>query len=257
MPELLHRRFLTAPRPRSGLSERTAHNSLVVKPQPASPLLRANNVSKAYREGVAQTDVLRAASLELARGETTSLIGVSGSGKSTLVSLLAGLRLPDSGEIFFDGQDITVLDDVERARLRARRIGVVLQRDNLIPFLTAMENVRLAIEIAGGRQPGARAKELLADLGLAHRMDHLPRRMSGGEAQRVSVAVALANDPELLLADEITGELDASNAEEVMRVVLDAWRERGLTILLVTHDQDLAARTQHRMRLADGELKPA
>jgi putative ABC transport system ATP-binding protein len=248
---------LTAPRPRSGLSERTAHNSLFVEPQPASPLLRANNVSKAYREGVDQTNVLRAASLELARGETTSLIGVSGSGKSTLVSLLAGLRLPDSGEIFFDGQDITALDDVERARLRARRIGVVLQRDNLIPFLTAMENVRLAIEIAGGRQPGARAKELLADLGLAHRLNHLPRRMSGGEAQRVSVAVALANDPELLLADEITGELDASNAEEVMRVVLDAWRERGLTILLVTHDQDLAARTQHRMRLTDGELKPA
>ena len=185
------------------------------------------------------------------------MIGVSGSGKSTLVALLAGLRLPDSGEIFFDGQDITALDDVERARLRARRIGVVLQRDNLIPFLTAMENVRLAIEIAGGRQPGARAKELLTDLGLAHRLNHLPRRMSGGEAQRVSVAVALANDPELLLADEITGELDSSGTEQVMRVVLDAWRGRGLTILLVTHDQDLAARTQHRMRLANGELKPA
>jgi putative ABC transport system ATP-binding protein len=165
--------------------------------------------------------------------------------------------LPDSGQIFFDGQDITALDDVERARLRARRIGVVLQRDNLIPFLTAMENVRLAIEIAGGRHPEARAKELLTDLGLAHRLNHLPRRMSGGEAQRVSVAVALANDPELLLADEITGELDSSNAEQVMRVVLDAWRERGLTILLVTHDQELAARTQHRIRLANGELKPA
>lgn len=230
---------------------------MFAEPQPASPLLRANNLSKAYREGVAQTNILRAASLELARGETTSLIGVSGSGKSTLVSLLAGLRLPDSGEIFFDGQDITALDDVERARLRARRIGVVLQRDNLIPFLTAMENVRLAIEIAGGHQPGARAKELLTDLGLAHRLNHLPRRMSGGEAQRVSVAVALANDPELLLADEITGELDATSAEQVMRVVLDAWRGRGLTILLVTHDQNLAARTQHRMRLADGELKPA
>lgn len=230
---------------------------MFVEPQPASPLLRANNLSKAYRDGTAQTNVLRAASLELARGETTSLVGVSGSGKSTLVALLAGLRLPDSGQIFFDGQDITALDDVERARLRARRIGVVLQRDNLIPFLTAMENVRLAIEIAGGHQPGARAKELLTDLGLAHRLNHLPRRMSGGEAQRVSVAVALANDPELLLADEITGELDSANAEQVMRVVLDAWRERGLTLLLVTHDQDLAARTQRRMRLADGELTPA
>jgi putative ABC transport system ATP-binding protein len=229
---------------------------LIVELQPASPLLRANNVSKSYREGVAQANVLRAASLELVRGETTSLIGVSGSGKSTLVALLAGLMLPDSGEIFFDGQDITALDDVERARLRAGRIGVVLQRDNLIPFLTAMENVRLAIEIAGGHQPGARAKEMLAKLGLAHRLDHLPRRMSGGEAQRVSVAVALANDPELLLADEITGELDSSHAEQVMRVVLDAWHERGLTMLLVTHDRELAAQTQHRMRLAHGELRP-
>lgn len=229
---------------------------MIPEPQPASPILRAKNVSKAYQEGVAQKSVLRAASLELVRGETTSLMGVSGSGKSTLVALLAGLMLPDSGEIFFDGQDITALDDVERARLRARRIGVVLQRDNLIPFLTAMENVRLAIEIAGGDQPGARAKKLLAQLGLAHRMDHLPRRMSGGEAQRVAVAVALANKPDLLLADEITGELDSSNSEHVMRVVFDAWRERELTVLLVTHNDDLAARAQHRLRLTDGELKP-
>lgn len=183
-------------------------------------------------------------------------MGVSGSGKSTLVALLAGLMLPDSGEIFFDGQDITALDDVARARLRARRIGVVLQRDNLIPFLTAVENVRLAIEVAGGRQPGARAKDLLAQLDLAHRMDHLPRRMSGGEAQRVAVAVALANKPDLLLADEITGELDSSNTEHVMRVVFDAWRERELTVLLVTHNVDLAARAQNRLRLTDGELKP-
>jgi ABC-type lipoprotein export system ATPase subunit len=218
--------------------------------------LRANKVSKVYQEGVAQTSVLRAASLELVRGETTSLMGVSGSGKSTLVALLAGLMLPDSGEILFDGQDITALDDVERARLRARRIGVVLQRDNLIPFLTAVENVRLAIEVAGGRQPGARAKDLLAQLDLAHRMDHLPRRMSGGEAQRVAVAVALANKPDLLLADEITGELDSSNTEHVMRVVFDAWRERELAVLLVTHNVDLAARAQNRLRLTDGELKP-
>lgn len=229
---------------------------MILEPQPASPILRANKVSKVYQEGVAQTSVLRAASLELVRGETTSLMGVSGSGKSTLVALLAGLMLPDSGEILFDGQDITALDDVARARLRARRIGVVLQRDNLIPFLTAVENVRLAIEVAGGRQPGARAKDLLAQLDLAHRMDHLPRRMSGGEAQRVAVAVALANKPDLLLADEITGELDSSNTEHVMRVVFDAWRERELTVLLVTHNVDLAARAQNRLRLTDGELKP-
>jgi putative ABC transport system ATP-binding protein len=219
------------------------------------PILRVINVSKAYRAGPVQESVFRAASFELARGETTSLIGVSGSGKSTLVSLLAGLMMPDSGEIIFDGQDITLLGDVERARLRASRIGIVLQSGNLIPFLTAIENVQLAIEIAGGHHSGTRAKELLSELGLAHRLDHLPRRMSGGEAQRVAVAVALANEPALLLADEITGELDSSNAEQVMTVVFDAWRERELTVLLVTHNDDLAVRAQRRLRLADGELK--
>jgi putative ABC transport system ATP-binding protein len=228
---------------------------LLDEPQEAAPLVRADSVSKAYGEGPARASVLRAANLELVRGETTSLVGVSGSGKSTLVSLLAGLMLPDSGEIFFDGQDITAFEDVERARLRARRIGVVLQSSNLIPFLTALENVQLAIEIAGGHRPTARAKELLSELGLARRLNHLPRRMSGGEAQRVSVAVALANEPDLLLADEITGELDSSNAEHVMRVVFEAWRERELTVLLVTHNSELAARAQRRLLLTDGELK--
>lgn len=221
------------------------------------PLVRIDKVSKSYGEGHSLSRVLHAASLDLPRGATTSLMGVSGSGKSTLVSLLAGLILPDSGRIVFDGHDITALGDIERARLRARRIGVVLQSNNLIPFLTALENVQLAIEIAGGDRPATRAKELLCDLGLGRRLDHLPRRLSGGEAQRASVAVGLANEPELLLADEITGELDSSTAEEVMKVIFDTWSERGLTVLLVTHNDDFAARAQHRWRLTDGELKRA
>jgi putative ABC transport system ATP-binding protein len=218
-------------------------------------MMRVDRISKAYGEGPSRASVLRAASLELPRRETTSLMGVSGSGKSTLISLLAGLILPDSGRIFFDGQDLTALEDIERARLRARRIGVVLQSSNLIPFLTALENVQLAIEIAGGHRPAIRARELLGELGLGRRMDHLPRRLSGGEVQRVSVAVGLANEPELLLADEMTGELDSFTAEEVMGVIFRAWRERGLTILLVTHNDDFAARAQRRWRLTDGELK--
>jgi putative ABC transport system ATP-binding protein len=201
--------------------------------------------------------VLQAASLDLARGAITSLMGVSGSGKSTLVSLLAGLILPDSGRILFDGHDISALGDIERARLRARRIGVVLQSGNLIPFLTALENVQLAIEIAGGHRPAIRAKGLLCELGLGRRLDHLPRKLSGGEAQRASVAVGLANEPELLLADEITGELDSSTAEEVMSIIFAAWQERGLTVLLVTHNDEFAHRAQHSWRLADGVLKPA
>jgi putative ABC transport system ATP-binding protein len=216
--------------------------------------VRVDGVCKTYREGAVDTPVLRATTLELIRGETTSLVGVSGSGKSTLISLLAGLMLPDSGRVVFDGRPITDLDEVARARLRARRIGVVLQRGNLIPFLTAVENVELAIRLGGGDRPAVRAKELLSELGLAGRLDHLPRRMSGGEAQRVGVAVALANEPDLLLADEVTGELDSTSADEVMGVIFDAWRERGLTVLFATHSSELAARAERRLRLHDGQV---
>jgi putative ABC transport system ATP-binding protein len=226
--------------------------------QPASqghePLIRVHAVSKSYREGALTTRVLHDASLELRRGETASLIGVSGSGKSTLISLLAGLMLPESGRIVFDGEDLTGLDDSSRARLRSRRIGVVLQSGNLIPFLTAEENVRLAIELAGGDRAAGRARELLSDVGLARRRDHLPRRLSGGEAQRAALAVALANEPDLLLADEATAELDSATADQIMRVIFDAWRERGLTVLFVTHSSELAARAQRRLRLVGGEV---
>jgi putative ABC transport system ATP-binding protein len=214
-----------------------------------------DEVSKTYREGGVETRILRAASLQLRRGETTSLVGVSGSGKSTLISLLAGLLLPDSGQVVFDDEDFTHLDDTGRARLRASRIGVVLQSGNLIPFLTAGENVELAIELGDGDRPRARARELLSELGLRHRLDHRPRQLSGGEAQRVSVAMALANDPDLLLADEVTGELDSSSAEQVMGVVFDAWRERGLTVLFVTHSSELAALAHSHLHLADGEVR--
>jgi putative ABC transport system ATP-binding protein len=216
-------------------------------PEVAVPLVEAERLCKAYGE----TRVLHGVSLELLRGETTSLVGVSGSGKSTLISLLAGLLLPQSGRVAFDGQDLGRLDDAERARLRAGRIGVVLQRGNLIPFLTAGENVELALELGGGSGDAA---ALLAGLDVAHRRDHLPRRLSGGEAQRVALAVALANDPELLLADEVTGELDSAGAEHVMDVILAAGRERGLTVLFATHDGELAARAERRLRLEHGRL---
>jgi putative ABC transport system ATP-binding protein len=219
------------------------------------PLVGVDRLSKTYREGSVETEVLRSIDFELGRGETTSLTGVSGSGKSTLISLLAGLLLPDAGRIVFDGKDITGLDEAERARLRARRVGVVLQSGNLIPFLTAVENVELAIDLAGGDRAGERARDLLSELGLSRRLDHLPHRMSGGEAQRVSVAMALANEPDLLLADEVTGELDSTSAEQVMSVILDAWRQRGLTLLFVTHSAELARRAQRRLHLEDGKVE--
>ena len=223
----------------------------------AAPLVGVDRVSKVYRNGSGETRVLSSASLELARGETTSLVGVSGSGKSTLISILAGLMLPDSGQVLFDGEDITVLDDASRARLRAGRIGVVLQSANLIPFLTASENIQLAIKLGGGARGAERAGELLGAVGLAHRLHHLPRRLSGGEAQRASVAMALANEPDVLLADEVTGELDSSSAEAVMDVILEAWRDRGLTLLFVTHSAELAGRAQRRLILEDGRVGPA
>ena len=193
--------------------------------------------------------------MELPRGEMTSLIGVSGSGKSTLISLVAGLMLPDSGRVVFDENEITELDDVARARLRGRRVGVMLQSGNLIPFLTALQNVELAVELGDGGDGRERAEKLLFELGLSERLDHLPRRLSGGEAQRVSVAMALANEPDLLLADEVTGQLDSANAEQVMGVLFDAWRRLGLTVLFVTHNRDLAAGAGRCLVLDDGEVR--
>jgi putative ABC transport system ATP-binding protein len=143
------------------------------------------------------------------------------------------------------------LDDNDRANLRADRIGFVLQSDNLIPFLTAVENVELAMGFASDRRPAARARELLSDLGLGHRIDHLPRQLSGGESQRVAVAVALANEPDLLLADEVVGQLDSNTASDVMDMIFTASRERNLTVLYVTHDEQLAREAHRSVRLTD------
>lgn len=233
---------------------RTAASGVPDTPLLTPPLVLVDRVSKSYPHGGTSEQVLSAASMELVRGEVTSLMGPSGSGKSTLLSLIAGLTVPDSGAIVFDGNDVAGLDDVERARLRARRIGIVLQSGNLIPFLTAVENVELAIDLADGPRAGTRAADLLAAVGLAGRLHHLPSRMSGGEAQRASVAVALANRPDLLLADEVTGELDSSTAEEVMEVILGACRARSLAVLFTTHNPDLAAQAGNLLRLENGEV---
>ncbi len=222
-----------------------------------APLLHVEQVTKSYRERGVETRVLRGASFDVAAGETTSLIGSSGAGKSTLLAVLAGLMLPDSGEVRFDGQDIVAIDEARRAGLRASRIGVVLQSDNLIPFLTATENVELAVGLAGGDRGRRRARKLLGELGLGERLDDRPTRLSGGESQRASLAVALANEPDLLLADEVTAELDSASADLVIDIILEAARTRGLAVLLVTHDPELAKRTDRRLRLVDGEVVAA
>ena len=220
--------------------------------QPAVALVQVRDVFKIYKEGLIETVALRGASLDLPRGLLTSLVGPSGSGKSTLISLLAGLALPSAGQIVIGGQDLTRLDERERARLRAERIGLVFQSGNLIPFLTALENVELVMQLRGRPGRAARARELLSEVGLGKRLHHRPRQLSGGEVQRVAVAVGLANEPEVLLADELTGELDSATADQVTGVLAEVWRQRGLTILLVTHNMELAARADHRLWLIDG-----
>ena len=226
-------------------------------PTSSQPFVRLESVSKSYGSGSSKLDVLDGLNLDLPEGETTSLVGRSGTGKSTLLSLIAGLMRPDTGRISIGGQQMDQLDDDARANLRADRIGFVLQSDNLIPFLTAVENVELAIGFGRVRRSTDRARELLSDLGLAHRLDHLPRQLSGGESQRVAVGVALANEPDLLLADEVVGQLDSTTAADVMEMIFKASRERNLTVLYVTHDEQLARQAHHSLRLADRRVVAA
>jgi putative ABC transport system ATP-binding protein len=230
----------------------------LVSDNPAGqPFVRLEAVSKAYGNGSSRLEVLNDLELDLPQGETTSLVGRSGSGKSTLLSLIAGLMRPDSGHISIGGQRMDQLNDDGRASLRAERIGFVLQSDNLIPFLTAVENVELAIGLAQGRRSMARARELLSDLGLGQRTNHLPRQLSGGESQRVAVAVALANEPDLLLADEVVGQLDSHTAADVMEMIFQASRDRNLTVLYVTHDEQLARRAHRSFRLSNHRVVAA
>jgi putative ABC transport system ATP-binding protein len=219
-------------------------------------LVELRDVRKAYRNAAEEVQVLRGVDLALPAGSMTSLVGASGSGKSTLIALLAGLLLADEGQIRFDGDDLAALDERGRARLRARRIGVALQSSNLVPFLTAEENVRLAQDLAA--QPAAvPARVLLERLGVGHRRRHRLSRLSGGEAQRVALAVALANRPDLLLADEVVGAVDAATAEQVMAVVRRTWREDGTAVLFVTHNPTLAREAQQQLRLERGRVVAA
>ena len=209
--------------------------------------LRVEGVAKAYGTEEARTVVLESVDLVIHDEEKVSLVGPSGSGKSTLLSLIAGLIQPDEGQISIGGVARHDLDDTGRAALRAEQVGVVLQSDNLIPFLSALENVELATGFTGGKGGPDRARELLSALGVDHRRDHLPRQLSGGEAQRVSIAVALANEPTLLLADEVVGQLDSATADHVVDVLFGA----ELAVLFVTHDEALAARGERQLRLVD------
>lgn len=212
-----------------------------------APVLRLDAVSKSYQSPSGPTIVLTDVDLTIRQGEKVSLMGPSGSGKSTLLSLISGLLRPGSGTVEVDGVSIAELDDGQRATLRSRRIGIALQSENLIPFLSAIENVDLALGFGRRRRNRTRSRQLLDRLGVAHRADHLPRQLSGGEAQRVALAVAIANEPALLLADEMVSALDTATAGRIVDDVFNS----DMAVLFVTHDAGLADRAERRLTLHD------
>jgi putative ABC transport system ATP-binding protein len=217
------------------------------------PVIAADGLYHIFREATVETVALRGAALALWPRTWTSVTGPSGSGKSTLLHVMAGLLEPSGGSVLLDGEDLTRLPPSERARRRRRRIGVVLQRDNLHPLLDAGGNVELVCRLdgRGARAARARAVAVLADVGLSHRRRHRPAQLSGGEAQRTAVAVALATEPTVLLADEPTGELDEATAAGLLDL-LGQVRDRGTAVLTVTHNPQVAERADRRLTMRDG-----
>ena len=206
------------------------------------------------RSGAQELVILRDIDLEVTRGEALSVVGASGSGKSTLLAILAGLDTPSEGRVEIDGQDLFALDEDARAALRGRAVGFVFQSFQLLPALTALENAMLPLELSGKGDPEKAAREMLARVGLAERLQHYPRQLSGGEQQRVALARAFVARPKLLLADEPTGSLDAESGEAVIRLLFELNRESGTTLVLVTHDESLAKRCGRSLRLAAGRI---
>jgi ABC-type lipoprotein export system ATPase subunit len=220
----------------------------------AEPLVRVRSVSKAYRRHHATIGALHDVTFEVGEREFVKLSGPSGSGKTTLLNLIAGLDRPDKGEVIVAGTDIAGLPINRASKHRAEQVGIIFQAYNLISQLTALENVLLPM-IAVGRANRNRARELLDLVGLADRSDHNPSQLSGGEQQRVAIARAVANDPALLLADEPTGNLDDQSAQIVMELLTSAVRERGRTLLLVTHERNMAQMADRSFELRAGVLK--
>jgi putative ABC transport system ATP-binding protein len=211
-------------------------------------------LTKTVASGDAPLTILDDVTFEVARGDTVAIVGASGSGKTTLLGLLAGLDLPTSGDVWLDGEHVTSLDEDARAALRQRLLGFVFQSFQLLPALTALENVMLPLELAGAADAEARARVWLERVGLARRTTHYPRQLSGGEQQRVAIARAFAGDPKLLMADEPTGNLDGATGVEVADLMFRLNREHGTTLVLVTHDTALASRCARKLSLSAGRL---
>jgi putative ABC transport system ATP-binding protein len=218
-------------------------------------MVRVAGLTKQVTTGDSELTILRDVSFSIASGEAVAVVGASGSGKSTLLGLLAGLDTPTAGSVRIDGENLFALDEDGRAALRARLLGFVFQSFNLLPAMTALENVMLPLELAGTANASTEAKSLLERVGLGQRLTHYPKQLSGGEQQRVAIARAFVTQPRLLLADEPTGNLDADTGAGIIELMFDLNRERGTTLVLVTHDMDLSQRCSRSLRLAGGVLQ--
>jgi len=217
-------------------------------------IICVRNLGKRVQTTEGPLDILSDVSLDIAAGESVAIIGVSGSGKSTLLGLLAGLDVPSSGEVVLAGSRLTELDEDGRARVRAGRVGFVFQSFHLLPGLTALENVMLPLELAGAGAAEREARALLERVGLRERLTHYPRQLSGGEQQRVAIARAFALHPSILFADEPTGNLDSATGARVIALLFELNRERGATLVLVTHDEGIASRCTRRIYLDAGRI---
>lgn len=220
----------------------------------AIPLIAVEQVFKSVSDSTGTLDILRDINLRFAERETVAIVGASGSGKSTLLAILAGLDTPSRGAVRLQGQDLFALDEDERAAVRAQKIGFVFQSFQLLGNLTALENVMLPLELAGARDARARATQMLERVGLGQRLAHYPKLLSGGEQQRVALARAFVVEPAVLLADEPTGSLDFATGQTIMELMLALNRERGTTLIMVTHDRAIAAQCERCITIEAGAV---
>lgn len=217
-------------------------------------ILRTEALSKTYGEGASRLEILQDINLQLEEGRNMAIVGPSGSGKTTLLGLCAGLDHPSSGKVFIGEEDIGSKSEDERARIRNRNVGFIFQDFRLMPTLTALENVMVPIELQRGERAEERAKECLARVGLEDRLQHYPNQLSGGEQQRVSIARSFSNAPRLIFADEPTGNLDEETGKKVEELLFGIEEDRDTALVLVTHDQELAGRTEKQLRLKGGRI---
>ena len=219
-------------------------------------VLTARGIGKTVKSGESDLVILREIDLEVTPGEALAVVGASGSGKSTLLAILAGLDTPSAGSVMIEGEELFALDEDQRAELRGRSVGFVFQSFQLLPSYTALENVMLPLEVSRQENAEEKAKEMLRRVGLGERLGHYPKHLSGGEQQRVALARAFVVRPKLLFADEPTGSLDAESGRSVIELLFEMNREFGTTLILVTHDEQLAARCQRVVRLVAGRMAP-